>query len=46
MTRIDGSRQWALEGRPVYTFARDANSNATGDGMGGVWHLLPAVPAK
>lgn len=44
--RADGTSQWAYEGKPVYTFARDTEGAATGDGMGGVWHLLPATPAK
>lgn len=46
VTRADGSSQWAFEGKAVYTFVRDADSTATGDGMGGVWHLLPTFPAK
>ena len=40
--RDDGSPQWAWDGKPVYTFVRDtAGAAPTGDGMGGVWHLLP-----
>jgi predicted lipoprotein with Yx(FWY)xxD motif len=46
IARADGGRQWAFAGKPVYTFARDSGSTATGDGMGGVWHLLPSSPAK
>lgn len=46
VTRADGSGQWAYEGKPVYTFVRDPDSTATGDGMGGIWHLLPTTPAK
>ena len=46
ITRADGSRQWAFGGKPVYTFAKDVESRASGDGMGGVWHLLPGTPAK
>jgi predicted lipoprotein with Yx(FWY)xxD motif len=45
IVRPDGVRQWAYKDKPVYTFARDAESIASGDGMGGVWHLLPATPA-
>jgi len=41
--RPDGTSQWSYDGMPVYTFARDENSLATGDGMGGVWHLLPVL---
>jgi len=38
--RDDGSAQWAVKGKPVYTFAKDTAGKATGDGMGGVWHLV------
>ncbi|HEX7753178.1 MAG TPA: hypothetical protein VF440_12350 [Novosphingobium sp.] len=46
VARADGSGQWALDGKPVYTFVRDTSGTATGDGMGGSWHLLPTTPAK
>ena len=46
ITRADGAKQWAFDGKPVYTFAKDSEGRATGDGVGGVWHLLPTVPAK
>ena len=46
VSRPDGAAQWAFDGKPVYTFVRDTEGNATGDGMGGVWHLLPTTPAK
>lgn len=46
IARPDGSSQWAYEKKPVYTFVRDSEGVATGDGMGGVWHLLPTTPAK
>lgn len=45
VTRADGSHQWAFGGKPVYTFAHDEGSVAKGDGMGGMWHLLPVTPA-
>jgi len=38
--RDDGSAQWAFKGKPVYTFAKDTAGKATGDGVGGVWHVL------
>jgi predicted lipoprotein with Yx(FWY)xxD motif len=38
--RKDGSRQWAYKGRPVYTYAKDVSTQATGDGIDGQWHLL------
>lgn len=46
IARADGTGQWAYDGKPVYTFVRDTGSTATGDGVGGSWHLLPTVPAK
>lgn len=46
VVRPDGVRQWAYDRKPVYTFARDTESKATGDGAEGVWHLLPTTPAR
>jgi len=46
IVRPDGSSQWAYDNRPVYTFVRDSEGVATGDGMGGAWHLLPTTPVK
>lgn len=45
ITRADGTLQWAYDGKPVYTFIRDTESKATGDGMNG-WHVLPTLPAN
>lgn len=43
ITRDDGSKQWALKGKPLYTFIQDKKpGDMTGDGKGGVWHT--AVP--
>ncbi len=42
--RADGTSQWAFDAKPVYTFIRDGEGTATGDGMGGAWHLLPSTP--
>lgn len=44
--RDDGTSQWAWRGKPVYTFVKDAPEKATGDGAGGVWRLIPTVPAN
>ena len=44
VNRADGKKQWAFDGKPVYTYARDTEGVATGDGAGGVWHLLPTTP--
>ena len=38
--RKDGKRQWAYDGRPLYLWQNDKKpGDATGDGMGGVWHI-------
>lgn len=43
IVRKDGTRQWALRGRPVYTRFHDAPDNPIGDGYEGVWHVLPYI---
>ena len=41
VTRKDGAAQWAFKGMPLYYWAGDdAPGDATGDGVGGVWHVL------
>jgi len=41
VTRDDGSKQWALNGKPLYFFAADASAgDIKGDGQGGVWHVI------
>jgi len=47
--RDDGTRQWAYEGKPVYTFAGDTMAGeVTGDGTDGIWHIamvpMPPIP--
>jgi predicted lipoprotein with Yx(FWY)xxD motif len=43
ITRGDGGKQWAYQGKPLYTFSKDAKAgDTTGDGVNNVWHL--AVP--
>ena len=38
--RADGARQWTHEGKPLYTWFKDAKSgDITGDGVKGAWHL-------
>ena len=38
IARQDGSRQWALNGQPLYFWAGDAGvGDVTGHGVGGVW---------
>ncbi|MEL6645660.1 MAG: hypothetical protein AAFQ79_17140 [Pseudomonadota bacterium] len=39
--RRDGTRQWALNGQPLYFWAGDSErGDATGDGVGGVWDVV------
>jgi predicted lipoprotein with Yx(FWY)xxD motif len=39
VTRKDGAAMWAYEGKPLYTYAKDKKpGDATGDGVGNVWH--------
>ena len=41
ITRDDGTKQWALNEKPLYFFAADAQAgDAKGDGKGGVWHAV------
>ena len=41
--RTDGTRMWAYEGHPLYTFVKDKKAgDTTGDGVGGVWHIAKA----
>ena len=39
--RTDGSKQFAWKDMPLYYYATDAKvGDITGDGVGGVWHLV------
>ena len=41
--RKDGSRMWAYDGKPLYTFAKDENpGDVKGEGVGGRWHTVKA----
>lgn len=41
VTRTDGSKQFAWKGMPLYYYAKDTKvGDVTGDGVGGVWHLI------
>jgi predicted lipoprotein with Yx(FWY)xxD motif len=41
ITRADGHRQWAYDGKPLYTYHADAASgDVEGDNVGGVWHVV------
>ena len=39
--RDDGTHQWALRGKPIYTAFHDPAGNPRGDGEDGLWHLVP-----
>lgn len=40
ITRADGSKQFAWNGKPLYYYAGDkAAGDVNGDGVNGVWHL-------
>jgi len=39
--RTDGTKMWAYEGMPLYYWKNDAApGDVTGDGVGGVWHVV------
>ncbi|MEI9421783.1 hypothetical protein O7A70_11440 [Mesorhizobium sp. Cs1299R1N1] len=41
--RTDGTKMWAHDGKPVYTFIKDKNTgDMSGDGVAGVWHVVKA----
>jgi predicted lipoprotein with Yx(FWY)xxD motif len=38
--RTDGTRMWAYDGHPLYTYGDDkAPGDVKGEGKGGVWHV-------
>jgi predicted lipoprotein with Yx(FWY)xxD motif len=40
ITRDDGAKQWAYNGKPLYTWGKDTKpGEATGDGFNNVWHV-------
>ena len=40
ITRDDGAKQWAYDGKPLYTWVKDTKpGDVTGDGFNGVWHV-------
>ena len=40
VTRPDGTVQWAYDGKPLYTYAKDKQpGDTTGDTLMGVWHV-------
>ena len=41
ITRDDGSKQWAYEGKPLYTWVKDEKpGEMTGDNFKSVWHVV------
>jgi predicted lipoprotein with Yx(FWY)xxD motif len=41
ITRADGRRQWAHDGKPLYRYIGDiAAGDVHGDNKGGVWHVV------
>ncbi|MDP1668073.1 hypothetical protein [Phaeovulum sp.] len=42
-TRTDGAMQWTYDGKPLYLWIKDTKpGDVTGDGVGGVWHVIKA----
>ncbi|MGE0100531.1 MAG: hypothetical protein AB7S86_19495 [Hydrogenophaga sp.] len=40
ITRDDGQKQWAIKGKPLYYWVKDAKpGDKTGDGFNGVWRV-------
>ena len=40
VTRDDGKKQWAIQGKPLYYWAKDSKpGDKTGDGVLGKWHV-------
>jgi predicted lipoprotein with Yx(FWY)xxD motif len=40
ITRDDGTKQWAMKGKPLYYWAKDSKpGDKTGDGVMNVWHI-------
>ena len=40
VTRDDGSKQWAYQGKPLYTWIKDTKpGDKTGDGFNNVWKI-------
>ena len=40
ISRPGGAKQWAYNGKPLYTYALDREAgDVSGDGIGGAWHI-------
>lgn len=45
--RADGRKQWALVGKPLYYWAKDARpGDVSGDNVNGVWHVFRIAPKR
>lgn len=42
--RSDGPAQWAYRSKPVYVRYHDLPDAPAGDGVDGLWHLVPSIP--
>ncbi|CAN1592819.1 Lipoprotein repeat [Candidatus Pelagibacterales bacterium] len=41
VTRDDGKKQWAFDGKPLYYWAKDMKKgDKTGDNVNNVWHII------
>lgn len=41
ITRADGSKQFAWNGKPLYYYSGDTKAgDMNGDGIGGIWHIV------
>jgi predicted lipoprotein with Yx(FWY)xxD motif len=41
VTRDDGKKQWAFQGKPLYFWIKDGKpGDATGDGVMSIWHVV------
>ena len=41
--RTDGTKMWAYDGHPLYTFIKDKKAgDVTGDGANEIWHIAKA----
>lgn len=46
VSRTDGSRQWAIGGKPLYFYAGDSVPGQThGDGLKALWHVVRETPS-
>ena len=44
ITRTDGTRQWAYDGHPLYTFVQDtAPGEIKGNDFHNTWHVVPVT---